>query len=109
MVGWNQVNRLALMVLNEKDLAKNMEKRIRKAMQSYGYRSDGFREQRIIGKSAGGFAYEYTVQGTEMYAESYTMKLDKTVYYFHFYSRTALKDENIPVWRGILDGAVLKG
>ena len=32
------------------------------------------------------------------------MKKDKMIYYFHCYTRSALKEENVPLWRDILSG-----
>ena len=99
--GWKQVRGLAAL-LGRGDLAKNMEKRVRKPMQPFGYRLEGFTERSIAGERAAGFRYSYRAQGTEMYAESYALKRGGAVYYFHFYVRAAMKAESLPVWEEML-------
>ena len=107
-IGWKQPPRLALMMLNSRDLAKNAEKQISKAMQPYGYIAKGGRQRQIAGTETCGFGYEYTAQGIPMYAETFVMKKGRTVYYFHFYARTALKEESLAVWNELLDGITEK-
>jgi hypothetical protein len=107
-IGWKQPPKLALVMLNSRDLAKNAEKQISKAMQPYGHTAKGGRQRQIAGTEAYGFGYEYTAQGIPMYAESFTMKKKRTVYYFHFYARTELKDESLAVWNELLDGITEK-
>ena len=97
-IGYQQPPKLALMLLNSKDLVKNMEPKIRKPMQPYGYKLLDFCNQAVGGEKAYGFAYEYEAQGIGMYAESYALKKGKTVYYFHFYTRKAFREESAPVW-----------
>ena len=99
--GWKQAGGIAGL-LSRGDLAKNMEKRVRRPMQPYGYRLEGFTERSIAGEKAGGFRYSYRAQETDMYAESYALKHGGAVYYFHFYARAALKAESLPVWEELL-------
>ncbi|MBO4288907.1 MAG: hypothetical protein J5865_02250 [Lachnospiraceae bacterium] len=101
--GWNRPGLLAKLFLNDRDLAKNMEKRIRKAMKDMDYRMEGFKERTVAGLPAGGFRYGYRARNTDMTAESYVLKKGKTIYYFHVYLRSALKEESFPVWEEILD------
>ena len=100
--GWKKGPVLALKILSSKDLAGNMEKQISKAMSGLGYRKEGTAERAPGGMKISGFCYEYEVQGTPMYAESSAMKTGKMIYNFHFYSRAALKEENIPVWEEMI-------
>ena len=44
-----------------------------------------------------------------MLAESYVMKYNKKIWYFHFYARAALKEESLKVWNEILDGVRAAG
>ena len=102
-IGYKQPPKLALMMLNAKDIAKNAEKKIRKAMQPFGYRPAGFTDRSMGGEKAYGFAYEYEAQGTGMYAETFALKKGKTVYYLHFYARKALQEESAALWKEICD------
>lgn len=43
-----------------------------------------------------------------MVAESYVLKIDKVLYYFHFYARRELKSESLPVWKEMLDNVQVK-
>ena len=106
-VGWKQISPVAMM-LSGKSLATYMEKQIRKAMSGFGYKLDRFQERKIAGVSARGILYEYMAQGVEMYAESYVMKLDKAICYFHFYGRTARKGESISAWNEILSSVQIQ-
>lgn len=103
IAGWKQPPAFALMLLSEKDLAKNMEKQIGSALQPAGYASEGFTEKVIAGTKACGAQYRYTASGTEMVAASYSMKFRKKTYYFHFYGREALREESITVWNEMLE------
>ncbi len=105
-VGWKQAGGFAAMVLNSKDVAKNMEAKIRKPMKQFGYRLEGFVSREVGGKQANGFRYEYEAQGIGMFAESLAVKMNKTIYYIHFYARTALKAESLPIMEDIL-GSIL--
>lgn len=102
-MGWKQVNKLAAKMLSGRNLAENMEKQVRRAMAALGYQPDGFRERQIAGTSAHGFGYEYTAQQIDMSAESYVLKMDATLYYFHFYARSERKEESLVVWNSLLE------
>ncbi len=99
--GWKQIGGLTALLVRG-DLAKNMEKRVRGPMQPYGYRLEGFEKRTIAGETADGFRYSYRAQETDMIGESYALKREKTVYYFHFYARAALSSESLPVWEEML-------
>ena len=106
-VGWKQTG-IASMILSGLDLANNMEKHIRRAMMSFGYRLEGFKECQIADTKVHGFGYEYVSHEIPMYAESYAMKKGKVIYYFHFYARTAMKSESIAIWRDMLSSIAVK-
>ena len=106
-VGWKPVKGLASM-LKGKSLAENMEKQVRRAMSPFGYTSEGPRERLIAGSKAYGFGYGYAAGDIDMVAESYVLKIDKVLYYFHFYARAALKKESLPVWKEMLESVQVK-
>ncbi|MCR4951524.1 MAG: hypothetical protein K6A40_09410 [Solobacterium sp.] len=93
----------ALLAGNVEEVVRNMEPKVAKAMQSFGYRQGSFLERTVADTKAYGFSYEYTAQNTGMSSETYMMKNEKTYYYFHVYYRTELKDESLPVWNAVLD------
>ena len=101
-VGYKQANGFTSFFFNEKDAAKSMEQQIAKPMAAYGYQSLGSMERLIGGRKVHGSAYIYEAQGVAMYGESHVAKIGKTFYYIHYYSREALKDENMPVWEAFL-------
>lgn len=96
-VGWKPVGRFTAALLSGRDIAKNMERWIRKPMQPLGYRLEAFGERAIAGTKAHGLRYGYEVQTVEMMAESYAVKHKRTIYYLHFYARAALWQESLPV------------
>ena len=102
-IGWKQIWGIVSLLLGTKDLAKDMEKRIRQPMKQYGYRKGESLKKKIGKKEAMGFSYEYSVQGTGMTGESYVVKDGKEIYYLHVYMRTGLKSGSYPVWEGMLE------
>ena len=106
-IGWKAVKGLGFM-LKGKGLAENMEKQIRQGMSPFGYQPEGFRERLIAEIPAFGFGYGYVAREIEMVAESYVLKIDKTLYYFHFYARKTLKNESLSVWNEMLDSVQVK-
>ena len=102
-LGVKQVNGFTSMMMNERDIAKNMETAIRRAQEPYGYKLVDHFKRKIGGKDALGFGYEYASQEVEMYGESYSLKDGKVITYYHMYSRRGLKDENLQVWKEMLE------
>ena len=100
--GWKQLNLVTSMLLSAKDVAKNMEKQIMQAIKPFGCHAAEHKELPAAGTTACGFSYEYQALEIDMYAESYAMKIDKCIYYLHFYARAAMKNESIAVWKQIL-------
>lgn len=105
-ISWKQVPGLFAKMLKAKDVAKNMEEQMSKAMKVYDYRLDEMVSLLPGGKEAEGFRYDYTVQETGMSGLSLCVKNKNTFYYLHFYYRTALKEESYPVLEEILQSAV---
>ena len=101
-VAWKRIGGFAALILNEKDIAKAMEFRVREPMEAYGYRPEGFSERRVGGKKACCFRYSYEVEGVAMRGESMAFKDGKTVWYVHFYYRQAMEAESGPVAEGML-------
>ncbi len=100
--GWKKIGAFSSFFLNENDLVDNMEKKLRKPMEPFGYRLLGITSAPIGKKTAGGIRYTYTAQGVDMYAESYVIKVGKNLWYFHLYTRVSTQDENLPLWNQIL-------
>ena len=105
-IGWKQIGAFAGFLLNLKDLSGNMERSIREAMAAFQFSQTGAPERKIGGIPARGIRFRYRAEdGTEMAGESLVLKRGKAVYYFHFYTREALEEENLAVWEGALDTA----
>lgn len=100
--GWKRVNAFSAFLLNARDLARNGEKKVRAAMKPYGYQPDGFVKRSAAGNPAESFRYAYTAGGIGMRAESCSFKIGRNFYFLHFYARSALWDESLPVFDGIL-------
>ena len=107
-LGYKQTGVFSAALLNTKDLAKNMEKQIHKPMTALGYQLESWKTCTISGREAEGFRYSYTVQNVGMTAESYVIKDKKEIYYLHAYMRTELLAASDPVWKAMLDAAVLE-
>lgn len=101
-IGWKQVGSIVSHLIGTKNLAKDMEQRVRRPMKQFGYRMGGFSKKKLGGKEALGFSYEYTAQGIDMTGESYVIKIGKEIYSFHVYIRTELKSECFSVWEKML-------
>ena len=101
--GCKQASSFTSFFFNEKDAARSMEQQIAKPMAAYGYRNLGAAGRSAGGRIVHGFAYIYEAQGIAMYAESHVSKIAKTFYYIHYYTREALKEENMPVWENFLN------
>lgn len=102
-IGWKAAGGLAGMLLNAKDMARNMETQIRRPMKAFGYRPEGFTERVTAGLRTYGFRYTYTAQEIPMLGESLVFKVDKCFYYLHLYTRDGLREASLPVWESILD------
>ena len=107
-VGKKEINAFAAMLLNSKDIAKNMEQMIEKALVPADYHFGSYRSQKNGSLGFEGFRYDYSAQGIGMTAESYAAKYKRTVYYVHIYMRSALKEESLPVTGRILESIYLR-
>ena len=103
-IGWKKISGFANLVLNEKDLIKDMEKRLKQPMLDFNYKLEGFFAKKIDGRKAQGYGYWYEAQDIPMYGQSFALKHNKNYYALYFYTREARKEENLPVWEQILDG-----
>ena len=101
-VGWKKIGAFAGLILNTGDVAKRMESSIRNAMKSFHFRDEEKVELSPGGKTAEGIHYVYDAQSVEMTGESCVVKINKTLYYFNFYTRKALQKENRKVWEELL-------
>ena len=95
-------------MISVKSAAEEMEKRIRKPMEPYGYHLEDFKGRMICGENASGFRYRYTAQDIGMYGESYVVRHEKVLYYLHVYLREEFAEESWPVWERILDAVEWK-
>ncbi len=100
--GSKKAGLLAGLLLNARDLAGNMEKQIRGAMGSFGYRAEGPTSYLIAGEKVSGFRYAYEAQGIAMCAESCVLKRRGTICFFHLYAREELRAESSAAWEEIL-------
>ena len=100
--GWKDAG-LASLLVSTRDIAKNMEPHLAKAMKPFGYRLLDISENTFGAQTMSGVQYEYTAQDTPMYAESWGFKEGKTIYYIHYYSRKETMDANRGVWEEILN------
>ncbi|MBQ3262295.1 MAG: hypothetical protein IJH52_03905 [Oscillospiraceae bacterium] len=107
-LGWKQAGGFSAALLSAKDLAKNMEKQICRAMASLGCRSEGVKTRAIGGREAHGARYRYTAQGTDMTGESWVVKEKKEIWYLHGYMRTELLEVSLPVWEEMLDSITIE-
>ena len=105
-IGRKSIGGLSALLINTKDAAKRMEARIRKPMQAYGYRLNGFAAKNVGGEQAEGFGYEYESQGIDMYGESCVIRHDRTLYYLNFYARRELMSKSLDARNEILASAV---
>ena len=104
-VGSKPIGGLAGMLLNAGDIARGTEARLKKPMQANGYAGKGFCSAAVGTEKAEGFGYEYEAEGTGMYGESNVIKRKKTLWFLHCYTRTALKQESVEIWKEILQTA----
>ena len=103
--GWKSLGMLTGMLFGAKDAAESAEAQVRKAMKANGYRSNGFLTEEIGGEESSGYCYEYEAEGMVMYGETCVVKRGKELYFLHFYTRVAMKDENLEMWNGMLASA----
>ncbi len=101
-VGWKKLGAFAAFLISTGEAAERMKKSIRKAMASFRYRSEEAVTADLSGEKARGIRYLYDVRDTGMLGESYVIRYRKTLYYFNFYTRAALKEENQDLRNGIL-------
>ena len=103
-IGYKKVGLLSFLV-KPKDVVKTFEKSIAKAMKSFGYKLEEFKEKQVGNKCFEGFRYAYSTQGVDMAGESLIGKSNTTFYYMHVYVRATMLD-NFDVWNETLDGVV---
>ena len=104
-VGWKPPGWLAALILNTKDISKNMRINLLKALQPCGCREKELLSTEVGGKKAEGLAYEYESRGIRMLGRSCVVKSGKMLYFFHFYVRKELEAESLPVCDAILASA----
>ena len=107
-IGWKKVNGLAALILSSKDLIRNTEASINKAMEAYSYKLEGFLSRNVGSHKTEGFSYVYETQGVKMYAETLTLKYKKTFFYLYLYTRKELKNNSQAVWLDILESCQWK-
>jgi len=90
-------------ILSENDIIKKAEQDISAALKSKDYKPGGFPDRSIGGIPARCFRYTYTAEGIGMSGESSVIKDGGKTWWFHFYYRTELEAESLPVWEQMLD------
>ena len=94
-VSWRQANPFVAMLAGTADIARNMEAKIRKPMNKFGYHLEEFMTRQIGGKTADGYRYTYSVQDVGMVGESLSVKSGSNFYYIHSYFREELREESL--------------
>ena len=102
-VGCKDVNLLANFIFSRKDLVKRTQSDIATAMKNYDFKLIGKIESVADGKEIDGFNYEYIAEDIPMYGEAYVFKKNKTIYYLYLYSRKDCFDNNVAVWKDIIN------
>ena len=100
-----KANPFVAMLAGTKEVAKNMEAKIRKPMSKFGYQLEEFTTREIGGNHADGFRYSYEVQGTGMMGETLSVKSGSSFYYIHCYFRKELREESLAVLDEIFGAA----
>ena len=106
--GWNTLNGFTALLIGTHDVAMKMKTAIASSSAPYGYKEEQDLKRPLGGQTAEGIRFTYTAQDVPMTGESYVVKYKKTLYYFHYYTRTALWETNKPVWDSILDSVSWK-
>ena len=106
-LGCKKTGALAGLALKMADPVSTMKKSLKRAMASCNYRTTGMIEADFGGTPAKGIRYTYSAKDSsgamiDMVAESYVIRRPGTLYYFHYYTRAALEEEN----RGVKDAIV---
>lgn len=95
---WRKIGMLPALLINEKDIIRNVEQTIAKPMAQYGYHLENWESILIGDRKAQGICYSYHAEGIGMVADSFVVKSRRALYYFHTYSRSALHEENRILW-----------
>ena len=101
-ISWKKAGVLSSLILNEKDMIKSMDKCLSRQMQSYGYKSRGYKTEVISGKKAQAYSYTYEVGGTGMTGESISVKKGRMFYFIYTYARTENEETNAKIISDIL-------
>ena len=104
-IGWKPAGFLPGLLLKSADLARAAEGRVARAMKGSGYQLTGFEDRSVGGETGRAFRYTYQAQGTDMSAETVSLKIGKTLYYFNFYVRSGVAEEGMRIWNEVLAGA----
>ncbi len=108
-ISWKDVSKLAAVLLNARDLAKNMRKKYGAAAESAGYVFGDIRGFNIGGEKASGYPFTYAVDGITMCGDSAVIKKGETFYFFHTYYCEAMKEEDEPVLEEIYESISFGG
>lgn len=102
-IGFKNVNLLTNFILFNKDLVNKTQSDISTAMKAYDYKLIGNINALADGREIDGFNYEYVAEGIEMYGEVFVFKKDKTIYYLYLYSRKDNLNNNLEIWKEIIN------
>ena len=102
-IGWKDVNAFAGFLLHLISPISSVEASVNRAMAPYGYRKETMLERQIGGQIAKGFRYTYTAGDTPMVGESYVIRQDRSLTFFHAYYRASERETSLPLWQGLLD------
>ncbi len=102
-IGWKEVNAFAGLVLRLIRPVSSVEANVNRAMAPYGYRKETDLSREIGGRPGQGFRYTYVADDTPMVGETYVIREDRTLTFFHVYYRAAMRDGSLAQWNGLLD------
>ena len=103
-VTWKDSNRLMTKLVSEKAFAKQVNETFAKRNCKDGYRCNGFIERTVAGASAPaqGFRFSSSVQGIAQEGEVLVFKRGIRCYTLTYYTRSAVADENRPIYEEML-------
>ena len=102
-MGWKDIGAVASFLLRLISPVKSVEASVNRSMSSYGYRLEEMLTRQIGGQPVQGFRYTYTAGGTPMVGESYVIRQDRSLTFFHGYMPQELRESALALWHGLLD------
>lgn len=99
---WKDSGGLLTKIIDEKSLAKRVEKTFSKQYRACGYRCDGFFATSVAGKDARGFRCAYELEGIPHECEVLVFKDDARCYTLYYHTRAETSQANRPTYEAAL-------